>query len=122
MGNPNPSMVRPMGLGHPSPRTPISGGGDGVSETQSWVDIVESETKREPQSFAAVVSKGDKPLRNREISNGMMLEKTDRRDEEISITMDDVEDEIKYWNNAMIGYVVGEQVPFSAVEGFLSLL
>lgn len=48
------------------------------------------------------------------------MDNVDGRDENLVITMDDVEDEIRYWSNSLIGDVVGEQIPFSAMNGFVS--
>lgn len=71
----NPSVARTLDLGKPSPKTPLTGIDEGLTRT-SWADEVESEVKEmkrdsKVRSLAAVVAGDDKPLRNREIENGL---------------------------------------------------
>lgn len=101
----NPGVVRCLGLGNHSPKTPISGIVEGsgtdvrVSGSRSWAGVVESEGKLDSsiqmtRTFANAVMEDEKNLRNRKIFNGLMLGKIDRRDEDIIILMDEMEDEV----------------------------
>lgn len=57
--------------------------------------------------------------RNQDLTNVIKLSHVERRDEDKVITLDDVVDERGYWSNALIGYVLGDRVPYSAMSGFI---
>lgn len=56
---------------------------------------------------------------NRSTKSGHRLSYVHRRDECIQISLDDVEEERMYWANSLIGYVLGLEVPFTVMEGFV---
>ncbi|GAB2209376.1 hypothetical protein Droror1_Dr00026588 [Drosera rotundifolia] len=53
----------------------------------------------------------------RVLSNGMHLEKIERKDEEVVISSEDVIDESRYGDNSFIWYVLGDKVPLLSHEG-----
>ncbi|GAB2220849.1 hypothetical protein Droror1_Dr00008527 [Drosera rotundifolia] len=85
-------------LGNPSSKMP-SMGVRGISPGScSWTDLVDKEEilmRTGTKSFAkAMVGES---LRNRAVMNGMRLDSMNRREEEVVITLEDVEDEVRYW-------------------------
>lgn len=57
---------------------------------------------------------------NRDSIKGFKLSYHDQRDEEVVISLDEVVPERNYWSLAVIGYVLGENVPFSAMDGVVN--
>ncbi|GAB2268899.1 hypothetical protein Dimus_003841, partial [Dionaea muscipula] len=57
--------------------------------------------------------------RNRDTRKGLQLSCVDCREEEIIISADAVAAEMRYWGLALISYVLGDRVSFSAMEGFV---
>ncbi|GAB2280490.1 hypothetical protein Dimus_015117 [Dionaea muscipula] len=56
---------------------------------------------------------------NRDLNKGTPLSRKSTRNENIIITAEAVREELEYWENALIGYVLGDRVPFSTMEGFV---
>ncbi|GAB2289188.1 hypothetical protein Dimus_023491 [Dionaea muscipula] len=56
---------------------------------------------------------------NRDLNKGMRLSRKPRRDEEIVISKEAVQEGLDFWALSLIGYVLGDRVPFSVIEGFV---
>ncbi|GAB2232678.1 hypothetical protein Droror1_Dr00011724 [Drosera rotundifolia] len=46
---------------------------------------------------------------NRDLRRGLKLESVERHDKDLEITLEDVIDERRFWDNALIGYVLGDR-------------
>lgn len=51
--------------------------------------------------------------------SGFRLSYVSRRNEDIVILLDEVVDARRYWSVSLIGYVLGDQVPFSVMKAFV---
>lgn len=58
-------------------------------------------------------------LANRGLKCGHKLSYVCRRDEELTTTIDEVQDARRYWMSALIGYILGERIPYSVMERFV---
>ncbi|GAB2275118.1 hypothetical protein Dimus_039109 [Dionaea muscipula] len=57
---------------------------------------------------------------NRDCKNGIPLSYEDHVGEELVFSDEDVADELAYWKEAVIGYVLGDTIPFSAMDSFVT--
>ncbi|GAB2282641.1 hypothetical protein Dimus_017179 [Dionaea muscipula] len=56
---------------------------------------------------------------NRDWKIGCQLSQVERLDDEVVISEDEVAAELEFWRHAVIGYVLGDRIPFSAMENFV---
>lgn len=56
---------------------------------------------------------------NRTREKGMILSREEHDEDEIIINWDDVVDEQRYWQNAVVGYVLGDKVSYSVMKSFI---
>ncbi|GAB2211947.1 hypothetical protein Droror1_Dr00025287 [Drosera rotundifolia] len=87
-------------------------------ESKSWVNMVDAEC-----NYADVVRGTTREVRrclleNRD--NGQLLSHVSRRDEANEIDMEDVVDERGYWSCLLVGYVLGNYVPFMVMDRFVT--
>lgn len=50
---------------------------------------------------------------------GLQLSWEERREEEVVLTKEDVQTEREYWKHALIGYLLGDSAPFTAMKNFV---
>lgn len=60
-------------------------------------------------------------VENRELGQGLRLEYENYRDETLEISMEDVEEARLYWQYSVIGYELGENVPYTVMENFVKI-
>ncbi|GAB2278018.1 hypothetical protein Dimus_012717 [Dionaea muscipula] len=103
------------------------GGDKGLQE----VPVVKQLGDRNPSSYLAAVQREVEGrfevqqaglrsmMENRDWRNGLALSYEEHIGEELVFSEADIASELLFWRNALIGYVLGDVVPFSAMESFV---
>ncbi|GAB2228486.1 hypothetical protein Droror1_Dr00022607 [Drosera rotundifolia] len=99
-----------------------SGDGMSYSEVGRWYELLEGD--EEVLSYADVLRGKTQPVvssiaGNRVLKNGLRLWNVERRDADIVLTEEDIYDECEYWKHALIGYILGNSVPFMVIKKFV---
>ncbi|XP_070054648.1 uncharacterized protein [Nicotiana tomentosiformis] len=97
-----------------------------VSETswkQSWADLVENEEECgeiqvKSQTLETNMKKWSKTVANSPVPEGFDLKTQEPIQQNIKITMEDINNEVEYWNNAVICYVLGSNPPAAVMNGY----
>ncbi|GAB2229473.1 hypothetical protein Droror1_Dr00023616 [Drosera rotundifolia] len=88
-------------------------------------DVKDQVEKDGPSPYLSAVKggleKNKQQMGNRSTQNGMRLDFVEYLNEELVITMENVKSESSYWFNALIGYVVGDKIPYVAVKALYKL-
>ncbi|GAB2277071.1 hypothetical protein Dimus_011780 [Dionaea muscipula] len=110
---------------------PVAGEVEKMSILRPQAPICDESTKEKEGVYLATVRRGlidsegprqEGPrsmIGNRDRQNGMPLSYEEHVREELEITAEDIAPELAFWQDAIIGYVLGDLVPFSAMESFV---
>lgn len=91
------------------------------SGKQSWADKVEKKEELigKSQALASNLTSWSKIVGNTPVTEGFDLEGVNSN-ANVKITMEDIKEEIEYWQTAVVCFVLGSNPPLTVVEGYFN--
>lgn len=79
---------------------------------------VENRTKKATKNMNPITNSWSRVVGNITNSEGLYLSNKEQSSNNVKIIMEDIKEEIKFWNSAVICYILGSNPPQTVMEGY----